>query len=90
MSARGGYNPGEFCWVDFVAHDAAAAEMFYCELFGGTRTFRWPTPMQQSPRPKPSAQKIEVPPTDIPPGRFAVITDPQGGVFHVIKLNNPE
>ncbi len=28
-----------------------------------------------------------VPPTDIPPGRFAVLNDPQGGHFSVIKLN---
>ena len=27
-----------------------------------------------------------VPPTDIPPGRFAVLNDPQGGRFSVIKL----
>jgi predicted enzyme related to lactoylglutathione lyase len=35
--------------------------------------------------------KVHVPPTDIPPvGRFAVIEDPQGAVFTIIKLNNPE
>lgn len=27
-----------------------------------------------------------VPPTDIPPGRFAVLNDPQGGHFSIIKL----
>ncbi len=27
-----------------------------------------------------------VPPTDIPPGRFAVVSDPQGGTFSVITL----
>ncbi len=27
------------------------------------------------------------PPVDIPPGRFAVLADPQGAVFHVIKMN---
>lgn len=30
---------------------------------------------------------VHVPPTDIPPGRFAVITDPQGAAFSVIHLN---
>jgi predicted enzyme related to lactoylglutathione lyase len=30
---------------------------------------------------------VMVPPTDIPPGRFAVIVDPQGAVFNVIKMN---
>ena len=30
-----------------------------------------------------------VPPTDIPPGRFAVLTDPQGGHFSIIKLSDP-
>jgi predicted enzyme related to lactoylglutathione lyase len=33
--------------------------------------------------------KVCVPPTDIPPGRFAVVNDPQGGMFTVIKLNAP-
>ena len=28
-----------------------------------------------------------VPPTDIPPGRFSVLADPQGAVFAVIKMN---
>lgn len=28
-----------------------------------------------------------VPPTDIPPGRFAVLSDPDGAVFAVIKMN---
>jgi predicted enzyme related to lactoylglutathione lyase len=30
--------------------------------------------------------KICVPPTDIPPGRFAVVEDPSGAVFSIIKL----
>jgi predicted enzyme related to lactoylglutathione lyase len=30
--------------------------------------------------------KTLVPPTDVPPGRFAVLNDPQGGVFSVIAL----
>jgi len=35
--------------------------------------------------------EIKVPPTDIPEvGRFAVVQDPQGAVFSVIKLINPE
>jgi predicted enzyme related to lactoylglutathione lyase len=29
---------------------------------------------------------VLVPPTDIPPGRFAVLTDPEGATFAVIKL----
>jgi predicted enzyme related to lactoylglutathione lyase len=34
---------------------------------------------------------VVVPPTDIPDvGRFAVALDPQGAVFSVIKLTNPE
>ncbi len=28
-----------------------------------------------------------VPPTDIPPGRFSVLTDPAGAVFGIIKMN---
>jgi len=35
--------------------------------------------------------QIAVEPMDIPPvGRFAVIQDPQGAHFYIIKLNNPE
>jgi predicted enzyme related to lactoylglutathione lyase len=40
-------------------------------------------------RAKATGGKICVPPHDIPPGRFSVLEDPQGGVFTVIKLNNP-
>jgi hypothetical protein len=29
---------------------------------------------------------VTVPPTDIPPGRFALLNDPQGGFFSVIRL----
>jgi predicted enzyme related to lactoylglutathione lyase len=32
---------------------------------------------------------VFVPPTDIPPGRFAVLGDPAGAVFSVIKLATP-
>lgn len=40
-------------------------------------------------RAKATGGKICVPPFDIPPGRFSVLEDPQGGVFTVIKLKNP-
>lgn len=30
---------------------------------------------------------VSVPPSDLPQGRFAVLTDPQGAAFSVIKLN---
>lgn len=33
--------------------------------------------------------KVSVPPTDIPPGRFAVLNDPHGAVFSVIKMSPP-
>jgi predicted enzyme related to lactoylglutathione lyase len=33
--------------------------------------------------------QVPVPPQDIPPGRFAVLNDPQGGHFSVIKLAAP-
>ena len=32
--------------------------------------------------------KVNVPPTDIPIGRFSVVADPQGAVFTVIQLNS--
>ena len=31
--------------------------------------------------------KVVVPPTDIPPGRFAILSDPQGAVFAVMSAN---
>lgn len=31
--------------------------------------------------------QVPVPPTDIPPGRFAVLTDPQGGVFSILCMS---
>jgi predicted enzyme related to lactoylglutathione lyase len=30
---------------------------------------------------------VHVPPTDIPPGRFSLLQDPQGAMFQVIALN---
>jgi predicted enzyme related to lactoylglutathione lyase len=33
---------------------------------------------------------VMVPPTDIPPGRFAALTDPQGAAFTIIKLEQPD
>ena len=35
-----------------------------------------------------SGGKVHVPPTDLPVGRFAVVSDPQGGTFTIIKLAN--
>ncbi|MFE4872641.1 VOC family protein [Streptomyces sp. NPDC056682] len=32
---------------------------------------------------------VHVPPTTIPPGRFALLSDPQGGLFSVIALSGP-
>lgn len=34
MTKHTTFEPGEFCWVDFVAHDMDAAVRFYSELFG--------------------------------------------------------
>ncbi len=34
--------------------------------------------------------QVYMPPTDIAPGRFAVVADPQGAVFNLMKLNEPE
>lgn len=33
--------------------------------------------------------QVPVPPTNIPPGRFAVLSDPQGGHFSIITLAEP-
>lgn len=32
---------------------------------------------------------VHVPPTPIPPGSFAVLADPQGGVFSIMTMNEP-
>lgn len=34
MSERTSYEPGVFCWVDYMARDMPAAERWYSELFG--------------------------------------------------------
>jgi predicted enzyme related to lactoylglutathione lyase len=34
--------------------------------------------------------KVMVPPSDVPPGRFAVVNDPQGAAFSVIAMNSPD
>jgi predicted enzyme related to lactoylglutathione lyase len=34
--------------------------------------------------------QVHVSPTDIPTGRFAVVSDPQGATFTIIKINNPD
>lgn len=34
MTLLSAYAPGQFCWVDLMAHDLGAAEKFYGELFG--------------------------------------------------------
>lgn len=34
MPTMTSYPPGQFCWVDFTAHDAVAASEFYARLFG--------------------------------------------------------
>ena len=33
---------------------------------------------------------VSVPPTDIPPGRFAVVSDPHGAVFSILKLDQAD
>jgi predicted enzyme related to lactoylglutathione lyase len=32
---------------------------------------------------------VHVPPTDIPPGRFALLVDPQGAMFNIITFGAP-
>ncbi len=39
MAIRESFKPGEFCWVDYNAHDMPAALDFYGQLFAG-RVFR--------------------------------------------------
>lgn len=36
MPVRSDFKPGEFCWIDFSAHDLDAAAAWYGELFGWT------------------------------------------------------
>jgi predicted enzyme related to lactoylglutathione lyase len=38
---------------------------------------------------EPAGGTVIVPPTDMGPGRFAVLQDPQGAVFSVIKMSVP-
>ena len=36
MPVRNDFAPGEFCWIDFMAHDLEAAAAFYGQVFGWT------------------------------------------------------
>ena len=36
MPVRNDFAPGEFCWIDFIAHDYEAAADWYGKLFGWT------------------------------------------------------
>lgn len=36
MPVRKDFKPGEFCWIDFMAHDMEAAGKWYSDLFGWT------------------------------------------------------
>jgi predicted enzyme related to lactoylglutathione lyase len=119
--------PGAFAWHELACRDIATAEKFYGELFGWTyedvegpmkmrlasnagRNNATHIEMNEEWGDMPShwmvyfavedaddtAKEIEtlggsvsVPPTDIPPGRFSVVRDPQGGLFTIIRLANP-
>ena len=64
--------------------DVPAAVAFYRELFG------WEIELgATSARCNELGGTTAVPPTDVAPGRFAVLNDPQGGTFSVIKLAEP-
>lgn len=43
MPTRNDFTPGEFCWLDFMAHDFDAAVAFYGSVFGWTHQVM-PTP----------------------------------------------
>lgn len=119
--------PGSFSWNELATRDIEAASKFYSALFGWTmKEYPGPTKMyviENDGRPNghmmqmteewgemPPAWavyfavedtdatakkatelggKIAVEPFDIEPGRIAVIADPQGGHFYVIKLSQP-
>lgn len=123
-------DPGTLCWNELATNDAAAAEKFYCELFGwsahteemsmgpytvfnngkqaaggvmqmteewGDIPPHWMTYFAVS-DPDGDCAKVQslggsicVEPFDVPEvGRIAVINDPQGATFSIIKLDAPD
>ena len=88
------------CWVDVATSDLEAAERFYGELFGweipelpdssaGLEHLLLPsrTPRRRSSGSRRVAATMTSAPIDVEVGRVAVVRDPWGDVFSVIKLN---
>ncbi len=78
--------PGTFCWSQLITTDLKASKAFYKAVFG------WAAADQGPPGEPPASTEwklggsVLMGPTDIEPGRFAVISDDVGGVFSVIAL----
>ena len=81
------YEPGTPSWADVTSPDPDAARAFYGALFGWTGEPATEDCDAASARVTELGGEVCVPPTDIPPGRFAVVNDPTGATFTIIALN---
>src|SRR6266540_3253153 len=88
--------PGAFCWNELYTTDPKRAGDFYSGLFGWSREpmpphwlvyFAVDDSDKTVEKAKGMGGKVMTPPMDIPNiGRFAILNDPQGADFAVIKL----
>ena len=67
---------GALVWNELLTRDQEQAKAFYGDLLGWTY------------EEMDLGGEIRIPPTDISVGRFAVVSDPQGGTFTLFKGNN--
>jgi predicted enzyme related to lactoylglutathione lyase len=88
------YATGQPCWADVTSPDVDAAARFYSDIFGWEAAKAAPEPeaggyTMFSRNGKYVAAASPPPQEGVPPhwtvGRFAVVADPWGAVFQVIK-----
>ena len=84
---------GDFVYTTFMLGDRAISGAmkppWTASRPTGVCTSRSTTPTRSSRPPRRAAQRWSPEPMDIPPGRMAVISDPQGAVFSVLALAQP-
>lgn len=71
---RGGMLPMDDQWGDMQSHFMLYFRVDDCEAYAN--------------RAGELGGVVCVPPTDIPPGKFSVLSDPQGGTFSILQMNS--
>src|SRR6266567_488224 len=74
--------PGTICWNELMTPDLEATRRFYSAVFG----YDWEDIDATVDTARQLGGAISVPATDSSYGRFAILRDPQGGAFAIIRL----